>query len=89
MTFINKKKNLTVAAAKTGMDEKTARKYRKQGKLPSQLKKEHIWRTRKDPFEVLILVQVEADSYKEIREKEGIYRRLFKRDKRNNFKEKR
>ena len=33
------------------MDEKTARKYRKSGKLPGQLKKEHTWRTRKDPFE--------------------------------------
>ena len=52
MTFINKDKSLAIAAAKAGMDEKTARKYRKQGKLPSQLKKEHTWRTRKDPFEI-------------------------------------
>jgi len=51
MTFINKEKSLAIAAAKAGMDEKTACKYRKQGKLPSQLKKEHTWRTRKDPFE--------------------------------------
>ena len=51
MTFINKEKNLAIAAVKAGMDEKTARKYRKRGKLPSQLKKEHTWRTRKDPFE--------------------------------------
>jgi len=41
MTFINKEKSLVIAAAKAGMDEKTARKYRKRGKLPSQLKKEH------------------------------------------------
>lgn len=40
-----------IAAAKAGMDEKTARKYTKLGKLPSELKKEHTWRTRKDPFE--------------------------------------
>lgn len=40
-----------IAAAKAGMDEKTARKYAKLGKLPSELKKEHTWRTRKDPFE--------------------------------------
>ncbi len=51
MTFINKKNSLVISAARAGMDEKTARKYRKQGKLPSQLKKEHTWRTRKDPFE--------------------------------------
>jgi len=50
MTFINRGKSLTVAAAKAGMDEKTARKYRREGKLPTQLKKEHTWRTRRDPF---------------------------------------
>jgi hypothetical protein len=33
------------------MDEKTARKYREIGKLPSELQQEHDWRTRKDPFE--------------------------------------
>ena len=33
------------------MDEKTARKYRDTGKLPSEMKREHTWRTRKDPFE--------------------------------------
>ena len=38
------------AAAKAGMDPKTARKYRKAGKLPSEMKKAHTWRTRKDPF---------------------------------------
>lgn len=40
-----------IAAAKAGMDEKTARKYVKAGKLPSELKVEHSWRTRTDPFE--------------------------------------
>jgi len=38
------------AASKAGMDEKTARKYLRLGKLPSEIKKEHYWRTRKDPF---------------------------------------
>ena len=42
---------LAVAAAKAGMDEKTARKYLKTGKLPSELKKKRTWRTRTDPFE--------------------------------------
>lgn len=36
---------------KTNMDVKTARKYLTANKLPSQLKKEHTWRTRQDPFE--------------------------------------
>ena len=44
-------KTLAVAAAKSGMCEKTARKYLKSGRLPSQLKEERSWKTRKDPFE--------------------------------------
>jgi hypothetical protein len=40
-----------LAAAKAGMDEKTARKYARAGKLPSELMMEHTWRTRTDPFE--------------------------------------
>ena len=46
-------KTLATAAAKAGMCEKTARKYLKSGKLPSQMKEERTWRTRKDPFEVV------------------------------------
>ena len=46
-----KEKSRTIAAAKAGMDPKTARKYIKKGKLPSQIKCNHDWRTRKDPFE--------------------------------------
>lgn len=38
-------------ADKTNMDVKTARKYLGKGKLSSQLKADHTWRTRKDPFE--------------------------------------
>jgi transposase len=49
-----------VAAAKAGMDEKTARKYMKAGTLPSALKKARTWRTRKDPF---------VEIWEEIREK--------------------
>lgn len=41
----------TVAAAKSGMDSKTAWKYRKIGKLPSQIKCRHDWSTRENPFE--------------------------------------
>jgi hypothetical protein len=44
-------KNFGISAAKAGMDEKTARKYRRLGKLPSELERQHTWRTRKDPFE--------------------------------------
>lgn len=40
-----------IASAKAGMDEKTARKYVGLGKIPSEVKKEHDWRTREDPFE--------------------------------------
>ena len=44
-------KTLGTAAAKAGMDEKTARKWRRSGKLPSQCRMERYWRTRADPFE--------------------------------------
>jgi hypothetical protein len=53
MKYLQEKRTLEVAAAKSGMNEKTARKYRDLGKLPSELKAERIrtWRTRENPFE--------------------------------------
>lgn len=39
-----------LAAAKTGMGVRTARKYEKAGKLPSQLQKPRVHRTRENPF---------------------------------------
>ena len=50
MKLLQEEKTLRVAAAKSGMDEKTARKYRDQGKMPSEVKQKHSWRTREDPF---------------------------------------
>ena len=50
MRSIPQEKTLALAAAKAGMDEKTARKYVKAGRLPSQLRVAHTWRTREDPF---------------------------------------
>jgi hypothetical protein len=41
--------SLSIAAMKTGMDRKTARKYRR-GELPSERSRAHIWRTRADVF---------------------------------------
>ena len=35
-----------VAAARAGMSERTARKYERVGKLPSELKRPHTWVTR-------------------------------------------
>lgn len=43
-------KAFAIAAAKAGMDQKTARKYVRLGKLPGEVKVEHNWRTREDPF---------------------------------------
>ena len=48
--LIKQEQTKASAAAKSGMDEKTALKYRKMGKLPSQIKQPHAWRTRTDPF---------------------------------------
>jgi hypothetical protein len=39
------------AAMKAGMDRKTARKYVKGQRLPSEMKTERTWRTRPDAFE--------------------------------------
>jgi len=39
-----------VAAVRSGMDAKTARKYRRLGRLPSEVRMPHSWRTHPDPF---------------------------------------
>ena len=51
MKLVNKEQRLQTAAAKAGMSEKTARKYRRLSRLPSQVKTIHDWRTREDPFQ--------------------------------------
>jgi hypothetical protein len=52
--------SLASAARKTGMDEKTARKYRRSQKLPSASRSPRTWRTRVDPF---------AEVWAEVRER--------------------
>ncbi len=49
--LMERQRRLNVSASAAGMDEKTARKYLKAGKLPSEMNGEHTWRTREDPFE--------------------------------------
>lgn len=39
-----------LAAARSGMSERTARKYERAGTLPSQMKKPRSHRTRANPF---------------------------------------
>jgi hypothetical protein len=43
-------KSLSASAASANMTERTGRKYRELGKLPSEVAPEHTWRTRPDPF---------------------------------------
>jgi len=50
---------LEIAAAKAGMDPKTARKYLRDRRLPGEMRQKHTWRTRPDPF---------VDSWEEIRQ---------------------
>ena len=50
LKLVQTTKYFGTAAAKAGMDEKTARKYLNLGKLPSEIKSDHNWRTRTDPF---------------------------------------
>ena len=49
-TMQNKYEHQYQAADAAGISSKTAHKYLKGGKLPSQCKVEHTWPTRKDPF---------------------------------------
>ena len=48
---MQEEETLWKAASKSGMDEKTARKYLRTDRLPSETKAERDWRTREDPFE--------------------------------------
>jgi len=50
MKLIRTDGRLGLAAARAGMDVKTARKYRRLGRLPSECAEPHTWRTREDPF---------------------------------------
>ena len=50
MKLMQTESRLALVAAKAGMDEKTTRKYRDLGQLPSQVRMPHTWRTREDPF---------------------------------------
>ena len=59
MSLTNTEPTLALAAAKAGMDEKTARKYRKLGKLPNECRVKHTWRTRPDAFDT-VWEQIEA-----------------------------
>ncbi len=49
--YYNMRYNQEQSAAKVGISVKTARKYLRILKLPSELKKPRNWKTRKDPFE--------------------------------------
>jgi len=49
--LVNREKSRSIAAAKAGMSEKTARKYLKSGKIPSEYEENRDWRTRRCPFE--------------------------------------
>lgn len=51
MSHYTKTGHLEKSAAKADLSPKTARKYIKEGKLPSQMKKPRDYRTRPDPFE--------------------------------------
>lgn len=50
MEEMSKHGRLGVAAMRAGMDRKTARKYVREGQLPSMLAQPRDWRTRPDPF---------------------------------------
>jgi hypothetical protein len=51
------------AAARSGMEEKTARKYRDAKKLPSTDTTAHTWRTCPDPFsDACMMTEIRPDA---------------------------
>lgn len=50
MSLLTQGISQVTAAAKAGMSERAARKYAHSGRVPSQAKAPHTWRTRPDPF---------------------------------------
>jgi len=50
MSLLQKDQALGLSADGAGMSRQTARKYRRMGKLPSEVSAEHDWRTRTDAF---------------------------------------
>ena len=50
MSLLKQGISQVTAAAKSGMSERTARKYVRSGGIPSKAKVPHTWRTRLDPF---------------------------------------
>ena len=53
LALVKLEDNRQIAAAKAGMDRKTARKYLRAERLPSELPQAPRWRTRRDPFEAV------------------------------------
>src|SRR5713101_716157 len=51
LTEMEKGTTKAIAAAQAGMGERTARKYRRSQRLPSEIQAVHSWRTRPDPFQ--------------------------------------
>lgn len=51
MEAYQKTGNLTRSSLRADLDVKTARKYLRLGKLPSEVREARYWRTRADPFE--------------------------------------
>jgi len=48
--MLSRGKTLEVSALASGMDVKTARKYRDSEKFPSEIKRDRHWRTRLDSY---------------------------------------
>ncbi len=65
-------KSLAQSADKANMDEKTARKYRRLGRLPSEVAPERSWRTRQDSF-----AEVWPEVHEQLQEAPGLEARTL------------
>jgi hypothetical protein len=50
MSLLQAEQSLQVSADEAGMHREMARRYRKIGKLPSEVRADHDWRTRANSF---------------------------------------
>ena len=65
-------KSLAQSADRANMDEKTARRYRRLGRLPSEVAPERSWRTRQDSF-----AEVWPEVHEQLQEAPGLEARTL------------
>src|SRR5919109_4562593 len=75
MNELSKHRDQGRAAAKAGVCRQTAARYIQAGKLPSELKRAHLWQTRGNPF-----AEVWSEIEARLRQEPGVWIRFLFED---------